>query len=229
MSNRINILLLGETGVGKSSLGNQILEEPNVFSISDRPESETKKTLGHMGKNNKNIFVIDTPGFQDSEGKDKEHLTQMINYIKAQNLLQAILLVFNYCENKESNILNKSNKTILEIIKNIFNNIDIGGHIGIFFTHYYPNETDEDEKESSEKNDFVEEGDDVDGEGKNPIGEEFNHEEEFSAEQGNDQGRILEEDTNIIYCTFDTPIIKGKYEVHIDENMTMSLYEANED
>lgn len=147
MSNRINILLLGETGVGKSSLGNQILEDPNVFSISDRPESETKKTLGHMGKNNKNIFVIDTPGFQDSEGKDKEHLTQMINYIKAQNLLQAILLVFNYCENKESDILNKSNKTILEIIKNIFNNIDIGGHIGIFFTHYYPNETDEDEKE----------------------------------------------------------------------------------
>ena len=147
MSNRINILLLGETGVGKSSLGNQILEDPNVFSISDRPESETKKTLGHIGKNNKNIFVIDTPGFQDSEGKDKEHLTQMINYIKAQNLLQAILLVFNYCENKESDILNKSNKTILEIIKNIFNNIDIGGHIGIFFTHYYPNETDEDEKE----------------------------------------------------------------------------------
>ena len=147
MSNRINILLLGETGVGKSSLGNQILEDPNVFSISDRPESETKQTLGHMGKNNKNIFVIDTPGFQDSEGKDKEHLTQMINYIKTQNLLQAILLVFNYCENKESDILNKSNKTILEIIKNIFNNIDIGGHIGIFFTHYYPNETDEDEKE----------------------------------------------------------------------------------
>ena len=73
MSNRINILLLGETGVGKSSLGNQILEDPNVFSISDRPESETKITLGHMSKNNKNIFVIDTPGFQDSEGKDKEH------------------------------------------------------------------------------------------------------------------------------------------------------------
>ena len=67
-----------------------------------------------------------------------------------------------------------------------------------------------------EKNDFVEEGDDVDGEGKNPIGEEFNHEEEFSADQGNDQGRILEEDTNIIYCTFDTPIIKGKYEVDVE-------------
>ena len=73
----------------------------------------------------------------------------------------------------------------------------------------------EDERESSEKNDFVEEGDDVDGEGKNPIGEEFNHEEEFSVDQGNDQRRILEEDTNIIYCTFDTPIIKGKYVVEV--------------
>lgn len=145
MSNRINLLLLGETGVGKSSLGNLILNEPNAFSISDKPESETKITCGKISKD-KNIFVIDTPGFQDSQGKDKEHLEQMIEYIKIQNKLHGIILVFNYYENKESNSLSKSNKTNLEIIKNIFKGIDIGGRMGIFFTHYNSTQTDEKEK-----------------------------------------------------------------------------------
>ena len=151
MSNRINLILLGETGVGKSSLGNFILNDPYAFSISNNPESETKITCGKISKDNKYIFVIDTPGFQDSQGKDKEHLEQMIKYIKTQNKLHAIILVFNYCENKEENSLSKSNKTNLEIIKNIFKGIDIGGRVGIFFTHYYPNETDENEKKEKEE------------------------------------------------------------------------------
>jgi len=35
MSNRINLILLGETGVGKSSLGNFILNDPYAFSIRE--------------------------------------------------------------------------------------------------------------------------------------------------------------------------------------------------
>ena len=145
MANRINLILLGETGVGKSSLGNIILNDPNAFFESKRIE-----TIGKMSKDDKNMFVIDTPGSQDSEGRDKEHLRQMVEYIKSQNILQAIILVFNYCEHKEINVLSKWDKTNLKIIKNIFKNIDIGGHIGLFFTHYYPNETDEEEKNKKE-------------------------------------------------------------------------------
>ena len=153
MINKASILLFGETGVGKSSLGNIILNEPNAFKISDKPESETKVTFGKFN-DNKDIFVIDTPGCQDSQGNDKEHLDQMIEFIKSHNDLNAIILVFNYYENEEKEELNKANKTNLEIIKNIFKDIDIGKHVGIFFTHFYKNETDEktkNEKEAKKK------------------------------------------------------------------------------
>ena len=130
--NKSTILLFGQTGVEKSSLGNILLNDHNAFKISDKPESETKITIGKLNKN-KNIFVIDTPGCQDSEGKDKEHINQMIEYIKSQSDLKVILLVYNYWENEEKKNLNKSNKTNVQIIKNIFKDIDLGKHIGIFF------------------------------------------------------------------------------------------------
>ena len=153
MQNKSSILLFGETGVGKSSLGNIILDIPDAFIISDKPESETKITCGKFNQN-QDIYVIDTPGIQDSEGKDKEHLEQMIEFIQSHNDLKAILLVFNFCENEEKNELSKTNKINLEIIKKIFKNINIGKHIGIFFTHFYENETDENtikEKEDLKK------------------------------------------------------------------------------
>ncbi|OUM70116.1 hypothetical protein PIROE2DRAFT_56991 [Piromyces sp. E2] len=71
-----NLILIGETGVGKSSLGNFILGK-EVFPVSDNPKSETKKVKGEYGEGNKkDTFVIDTPNL------DKEHLTQIIYYIK---------------------------------------------------------------------------------------------------------------------------------------------------
>ena len=142
MQNKESILLFGETGVGKSSLGNLILEVPDAFQISDKPDSETKNTIGKFNQN-KDIYVIDTPGIQDSEGKDKEHLKQMIEFIQSHKDLKAILLVFNFCENEEKNGLSKTNKINLEIISKIFKDIEIGKHIGIFFTHFFQNETDE--------------------------------------------------------------------------------------
>ena len=72
---KTSILILGETGNGKSSLGNFILNKENAFSTSDNTSSETKETNGKYGEGDtKNIFVIDTPGLQDPEGKDKINL-----------------------------------------------------------------------------------------------------------------------------------------------------------
>jgi hypothetical protein len=40
--------------------------------------------------------VIDTPGLQDPEGKDKEQFENLLKYTKKQTHLQGIIINFNY-------------------------------------------------------------------------------------------------------------------------------------
>jgi predicted GTPase len=90
----INILLFGETGNGKSTLGNHLLGD-NVFRVSDDLKSETKLTFGRQGKgNSSDIFVIDTPGLQDSEGADKEHMIQLVQYYISRIITLFAFIIF---------------------------------------------------------------------------------------------------------------------------------------
>ena len=64
---KANIIVLGETGNGKSQFCNAVLQR-QVFTVSDDTKSETKITKGSYGMNDaEKIFAIDTPGLQDSE------------------------------------------------------------------------------------------------------------------------------------------------------------------
>jgi len=54
-------------------------------------------TRGEHGDNeNCDMFVIDTTGLQDTKGREREHLAQMIDYIKINPGLQGIIIVLNY-------------------------------------------------------------------------------------------------------------------------------------
>ena len=128
-----NILLFGETGNGKSSLGNILLGN-NVFKVSADVKSETKVTFGREGiGDSKDLFVIDTPGLQDSQGADRAHMIQLIQYVKEHKELNAIVVVFNYQQVRfPYNI-----QTMLKLFCNIFPMKDVGKHIALVFTNAF--------------------------------------------------------------------------------------------
>jgi len=128
-----NILLFGETGNGKSSLGNILLGN-NVFKVSPDVKAETKVTFGREGVgNSKDLFVIDTPGLQDTEGADRAHMIQLIQYVKEHKDLNAIVVVFNYQQVRfPYNI-----QTMLKLFCNIFPMKDVGKHIALVFTNAF--------------------------------------------------------------------------------------------
>ena len=66
----MRLILLGKTGAGKSSLCNCIAKEKDKFKVGDSFESCTTQASSQTIKNEENkcnLFVIDTPGFEDSE------------------------------------------------------------------------------------------------------------------------------------------------------------------
>ncbi|EDR25430.1 hypothetical protein, conserved [Entamoeba dispar SAW760] len=129
-SKKTKLLLIGGTGDGKSSFGNFILKK-NAFVVNDSPNPETKTTTGSYGEGDRSdVFVIDTPGLQDSSEMDESELNQMISYVNEQKGVDGIILVLNYnsvefLDNIES---------LIKKLYNVFPIPDFWEHVSIVWT-----------------------------------------------------------------------------------------------
>ena len=126
-----NLLLVGETGAGKSSFANYVSGIEDAFEVSDDAEACTKETIRKISRLDPEIAIVDTPGLQDSSGADSIHYEQMLQVIKEMKDLHFILVVLNFtCPRFTSSI-----QHMIKFLCNVFPK-NFAHHVGIIFTHY---------------------------------------------------------------------------------------------
>jgi predicted GTPase len=96
-----NVVVLGNTGVGKSSLLNMLAGQ-DVFRVGEGAMSETsltKASVHRLFDNNSAIQLrlIDTQGLSDSGGnaKDMEHIKNMVESIKKEQFVDLFIICFD--------------------------------------------------------------------------------------------------------------------------------------
>ena len=141
MSTRVSIVLFGETGTGKSTLGNTFLgckssakDEELIFSESEGINAHTYETKAHDGKFfDKLVRITDTPGTGESGEADKKHLADMARVVTADDTVRVFVIVMNYqCPRFE-----QREKKLFDHVISMFPNAPWFEHIAVVWTRYY--------------------------------------------------------------------------------------------
>ena len=137
--NITKILLLGKTGVGKSTFANFILKyDHDVFEKSGSGRSCTQEVQSMIGNRDtvaSEILIIDSPGVFDSEKTNEEIIKKIIVTLKENfaDGLNCILLLFNSADPRFDEYVEKQIQLYLKIfpVKNFWS------HVSLVFTKCY--------------------------------------------------------------------------------------------
>lgn len=151
-----SFILLGRTGYGKSTACKALTGNENI-KISQGHNSCTSEVSYYPGtfiKNNNNLYftMIDTPGLDDSDGRDQIIYQDLRNMFQTKNLkVKGIIIVFSL----QNNRFGQSEKTIIQKIINLVPIKNLWKYFTILVTHCYSNKPEKLEKKKKEfKNDI---------------------------------------------------------------------------
>ena len=143
------IILLGETGVGKSTFINSITES-NECKVSPGPKACTKELqFVKLFDSGYNYFFLDTPGLNDSMG-DSNHIN-LLKKISKKGILSTIILVNNYNIKRLTSSYEKILKTYMEI----FPSENFWEHVLYVESHFYEEEQKESIADSIRSSQFL--------------------------------------------------------------------------
>jgi len=125
------IIILGETGTGKSSLGNVLLGrphnsqdggvgDPKCLIAGGGGDPVTKRTCAEKGSwagDGQPVTIIDTPGLGDEVDEDRETVVQMVQKLKEEiKFMNAFVILFNGQKPR----INAEMKRMIRLFENIF-------------------------------------------------------------------------------------------------------------
>jgi GTP-binding protein EngB required for normal cell division len=118
-----NIVVLGNTGVGKSALLNYLAGQRNAFTVGDTTDAQTQLAKSRIFKlfskpDGVRIRLVDTQGLSDTGGdqKDMEHVKNMVEHIRKLESIHLFLLCLDGCNPRFTPYL----QSTVELFVNIF-------------------------------------------------------------------------------------------------------------
>ena len=116
---RYNLVAIGTTGVGKSSLLNMFLETPDAFKVGETSYSETNVTSYKLAEYEKvKLKIIDTQGLSDGGGDTQNmmHIKNMVEKIRECQIIDLFLL----CLDGTNPRLSEYTKAVIDLFMKIF-------------------------------------------------------------------------------------------------------------
>lgn len=125
--------MIGDTGVGKSSLGNLFLNNKNAFKASDSPipvtleVSEKSQVFNDFKK-----WAIDTEGLEDGNKKSSQQIKNLANFLRnCKRGIEMVAIVLN----GRSPRFSQGVKDIIHFVYNAFATEKLLSHLCLVFTN----------------------------------------------------------------------------------------------